>query len=69
MDCTYRYARLGRPYTGREGKFSFRVDQSIPNFVLRMRRGKERRRIGQEEYTDILSNSCIAWLADMILII
>jgi hypothetical protein len=32
-----------------------------------MRRGKEKRRIGQEEYTDILSNSCIARLADMIL--
>jgi len=27
-----------------EDKFSFRVGQSIPKFVLRMRRRKERRR-------------------------
>jgi len=44
MACTYRYARLERPQTGREDKFSCRVGQSIPNFVLRMRRRKEKRR-------------------------
>jgi len=44
--CTYRYARLERPQRGREDKVSFRVGQSIPKFVLRTRRRKERRRKG-----------------------
>jgi hypothetical protein len=33
-----------RPKTGRECKFSFRMGQSIPNFVFRIRRRKEKRR-------------------------
>jgi hypothetical protein len=49
MAYTYRYARSRRSYTGREDKFSFRVSQSIPNFILRnRRRRKERRKIGRE---------------------
>jgi len=44
MACTYWYARLERPQRGREDKFSFRVGHSILNFVLRMRRRKERKR-------------------------
>jgi hypothetical protein len=42
MACTYRYARLESPQTGREDNFSFRVGQNIPDFVLRMRRRNER---------------------------
>jgi len=46
MACAYRYARLERPHTGWKDKFSFRVGQSIPNFLLRMRRRKKNRRKG-----------------------
>jgi hypothetical protein len=67
MACTYRYARLERPQTGRGDKFSFRVDQSIPNFVLRMRRREERMRKGEEEDFAVRSSSYIALLAVMVL--